>query len=106
MDPIMFGGVVLAFVLSVGLVAAVTRGPHGPGHMRVVGAVFLLAIAAFCVFGFLATFEPPVSAPVRVIYAALGVTSLAGAAWLVRSRSAYMCSTQTSRFSRRAARAS
>ena len=31
MDPIMFGVGIFAFVLAVGLVAAVTRGPQRPG---------------------------------------------------------------------------
>ena len=86
MDPIMFGGVMLAFVLAVGLVAAATRGPRAPGHQRIVGAVFLLAVAAFCVFGFLATFEPPVTGAVRVIYVVLGIVSLVGAGWLVSKK--------------------
>jgi hypothetical protein len=83
MDPIMFGGVIIAFVLAVGLVGAATRGPEAPGHLRVVGAVFLLSVVAFCVFGFLASFSMPDAPSVRIIYTLFGVSSLVGAAWLV-----------------------
>lgn len=31
MDPMMFGGVITAFVLAVGVLGAVTRGPNVPG---------------------------------------------------------------------------
>lgn len=82
MDPNMFGGVILAFVLAVGTVAAVTRGPQAPGHLQVVGAVFLLVVVAFCAFGFLATFEPP-GVPARLVYIAFGTASLLGAGRLV-----------------------
>jgi hypothetical protein len=80
MDPIMFGPAMLAFVLAVGLVAAATRGPQAPGHLRIVGAVFLLSVAAFCIFGFLASFELPGSPAIRIIYAVCGMSSLIGAA--------------------------
>jgi hypothetical protein len=83
MDPIMFGGVIIAFVLAVGLVGAATRGPQAPGHLRVVGAVFLLSVVAFCVFGFLASFSIPDAPSVRIIYSLFGVSSLVGAALLV-----------------------
>ena len=83
MDPIVFGGVIIAFVLAVGLVGAATRGPEGPGHLRVVGAVFLLSVVAFCGFGFQASFEMPDAPSVRIIYSLFGVSSLIGAAWLV-----------------------
>lgn len=80
MDPIVFGGVIIAFVLSVGLVAAATRGPQAPGHLRVVGTVFLLVIAAFCLFGFFASFELPAVPLLCIIYALFGISSLVGAA--------------------------
>ena len=86
MDPIMFGPVMLAFVIAVGLVAAATRGPQAPGHCRVVGAVFLLAVAAFCIFGFLASFELPGVPAIRIIYAVCGMSSLIGAAWTATYR--------------------
>ena len=41
----------------------------------------LLAVASFCVFGFMATFEPPGELGMRTIYAIVGVLSLAGASW-------------------------
>jgi hypothetical protein len=86
MDPIMFGGVILAFVLAVGLVAAATRGPRAPGHCRVMGVVFLLAVSAFCGFGFLASFELPGVPAIRIIYAVFGFLSLIGAGWLATHR--------------------
>ena len=86
MDPIMFGVGIFAFVLAVGLVAAVTRGPQAPGHCRVVGAVFLLVVTAFCVFGFLATFEPADFVAIRIVYCVVGVGSLTGAGCLVTSK--------------------
>ena len=86
MDLTVFGGVIFAFVLSVGLVAAATRGPQGPGHMRVVGTVFLLAVAAFCVIGFFASFELPAVPLVCIVYAVCGIASLVGAAGLARYR--------------------
>jgi heme A synthase len=86
MDPIMFGGVILAFVLAVALVAGATRGPQGPGHLRVVATVFLLAVAAFCVFGFLASFEVADLPAIRIIYAVFGLSSLAGAVALATYR--------------------
>jgi hypothetical protein len=82
MDPTMFTSVIFAFVLAVGLVAAATRGPQGPGHLRIVGTVFLLAVSTFCVFGFLASFEPPSVIAIRLIYTAIGSASVIGAAWL------------------------
>ena len=56
--------------------------------VHVLFALVLLAIAAFCVFGFMATFEPPADAnkPLRVIYGLVGVGCLAGAAWLATPR--------------------
>ena len=88
MDPIMFGAGIFAFVVAVALVAGVTRGPQAPGHCRVVGAVFLLAVTAFCIFGFLATFEPTDATAVRVIYGPIGTVSLFGAGRLVLPRRA------------------
>ncbi len=83
MDPIMFGGVLCTFVLAIVLVGAVTRGPQGPGHLRVVGTVFLLAVGAFCVFGFLASFEMPDVRSLAVVYGLFAISSLVGAGWLV-----------------------
>jgi hypothetical protein len=51
-------------------------------------AAVLLMLAAFCVFGFLASFEPTDNALVfRIGYAIIGIGSLAGAGVLVRSAS-------------------
>ena len=51
-------------------------------------AAVLLMLAAFCVFGFLASFEPTDNALVfRIGYAIIGIGCLVGAAVLVRSAS-------------------
>jgi len=50
---------------------------------RVFGAVALLAIASFCVFGFLASFEPPTWVEFQAGYAALGCGCLMGVAALL-----------------------
>jgi len=49
---------------------------------RLLGSVLLLAVSCFCVFGFLATFEPLPAAVQwtwRGIYIVLGLVCLAGA---------------------------
>lgn len=51
--------------------------------IRIVIALVLLAVAAFCAFGFLATFEPPSHIPLRVAYGCIGLACLAGASWLM-----------------------
>jgi hypothetical protein len=56
--------------------------------LAVLGAMLLLALAAFCLFGSLATFEPTdtpaVSWALRVGYAVVGIGSLAGTFTLCR----------------------
>ena len=48
-----------------------------------IGSLLLLAVAAFCVFGFLATFEPTDNAIVfRVGYTVIGIGCLVGAGFL------------------------
>jgi len=49
--------------------------------LKLLGSVLLLAVAGFCVFGFLATFEPlppAVQWTWRGIYIVLGLACLAG----------------------------
>lgn len=50
--------------------------------LMILGSLLLLALAAFCVFGFLATFEPTdrpeMFVAFRVGYAVVGVGSLVG----------------------------
>ena len=47
------------------------------------GSIFLLAVAAFCLFGFLATFEPTSNALVfRIGYTVVGLGCLVGAGFL------------------------
>ena len=50
---------------------------------RIMIALGLLAVAAFTVFGFLATFEPPGFLVIRITYAAVGLACLGGAGWLL-----------------------
>ena len=54
---------------------------------RILGALTLLALAAFCVFGFLASFEPSETSrlPWKVGYAAMTIVCLTGAVQLLRS---------------------
>ncbi len=57
--------------------------------VRWVGAVALLALAGFCAFGFLATFElMPSSTRVawHAVYGIAGAACLLGAGWLVWPR--------------------
>lgn len=55
--------------------------------MRLVLPLVLLAVAAFCVYGFLATFEPVAGALAwRVGYGVAAVACLAGASALLRRR--------------------
>jgi hypothetical protein len=48
---------------------------------RIVIVVVLLAVAAFCAFGFLATFEQTGSIGLRIGYAVLGTLCFCVAAW-------------------------
>ena len=56
--------------------------------IRIVYALLLLAVAAFSVFGFLATFEPSDHNILvwRVGYAAVGIGAIVAAAWFLRPR--------------------
>ena len=52
--------------------------------VAILGSLLLLAVAAFCVFGFLATFEPTDNALVfRVGYTVIGLGCLAGIGFLI-----------------------
>ncbi len=53
---------------------------------RILGALVLLAMALFCVFGFFASFEPGFGLIWKVGYGALGCGFLVGAVALVRRR--------------------
>lgn len=50
--------------------------------IKLLSAIVLLFVTAFCAFGFLATFEPPGSIGFRIAYGVVGVLSLSAAAWL------------------------
>jgi hypothetical protein len=55
--------------------------------VRVVGAVLLAGVAAFCAFGFVAAAEDAGAAPaLRLLHGTAGAASLAGAAWLAWPR--------------------
>jgi hypothetical protein len=55
--------------------------------LGIVGSTLLLAVAAFCGFGFLATFEPTTNTTrfviFRIGYAVFGIGCLAGAGFLI-----------------------
>lgn len=52
--------------------------------VAVFGSLFLLAVAAFCVFGFLATFEPTSNAfAFRIGYTVVGLGCLVGVGFLM-----------------------
>jgi hypothetical protein len=52
--------------------------------VRVVLAVIYLAVFLFCVFGFVASFEPPGSPGVRVIYGCVGIASFITMVGIIR----------------------
>lgn len=62
--------------------------PTMPALLRFLLALSLLTFAAFCAFGFLASFEPSASPrwPGQVGYAVLGVAGLTGAIRLLRPK--------------------
>lgn len=55
--------------------------------VAILGSLFLLAIAAFCAFGFMATFEPTARSAeflaFRIGYAVVGVACLVGIVLLI-----------------------
>jgi hypothetical protein len=56
---------------------------------RAVAGLILLAVAAFAIFGFLATFEvrePARQHRWRLLYGTIGLACGAGVVWLVRTR--------------------
>lgn len=57
--------------------------------VRLVAAILLVGVTAFCVFGFLAAPEAGTNAgSFRLLYSAVGVVSLGGAGWLAWPRPA------------------
>lgn len=52
--------------------------------IRIVGAILLIGVAAFCVFGFLASSEAPADSVgfYRTLYSLVGIASLGTAGWL------------------------
>lgn len=56
--------------------------------IRIAGAVLLIGVAAFCVFGFLAAAEAPSEIVFfRVLYSVIGLASFGTAGWLAWPRS-------------------
>lgn len=52
--------------------------------VAILGSLVLLAVASFCVFGFLATFEPTSNAlAFRIGYTVVGLGCLIGAGFLI-----------------------
>lgn len=53
--------------------------------IRITIAVVLVGVAAFCIFGLLASYEPGIGPAVlfRVLYSIVGLASLGMAGWLV-----------------------
>ena len=52
--------------------------------VAIIGSLLLFAVAAFCVFGFLATFEPTSNAMAfRIGYSVIGVGCLVGIGFLI-----------------------
>jgi hypothetical protein len=57
--------------------------------VRIAALMLLLTVAGFCIFGFLATFEPvdrSTQVLWRIIYGAVILACLAQALWLVRRK--------------------
>lgn len=57
--------------------------------LKIIGSLALLAVLAFCVFGFMATFEPldaSTQLTWRVIYGLAGLASVGGIVFLLRRR--------------------
>lgn len=57
-----------------------------PRIARVLVATVLLAIVAFCAFGFLATFEPPGFVAMRIGYGIVGLACFGGAVWALLAK--------------------
>lgn len=53
---------------------------------RIVIILMLLPVIAYCIFGVLATFEPPGSVGWRVAYIVIGMASLAAGSWALVAR--------------------
>jgi hypothetical protein len=51
-----------------------------PMFVRLAVALILLGVVAFCIVGFMATYEPPGFPVWRLVYGVAGLTCLAGAA--------------------------
>jgi hypothetical protein len=57
-----------------------------PLILRILIGLALLPFAAFCAFGFLATFEPPGHVSLRIAYGIIGLACLVGMAWIAWPR--------------------
>lgn len=54
--------------------------------IRAAVAFVLLGVTTFCIFGFLATYEPPGFPAWRLIYGVAGLMALAGVGWVLARR--------------------
>jgi hypothetical protein len=88
MSPYLVLGIDVSLIL-VGLTFGyLAPGERMPWLLRVPVVLLVLALAAFCSFGFLATFEPPGFPAMRVVYGTVGITSLIVAGWLLSAEQA------------------
>jgi hypothetical protein len=83
MDLTVSFGILSAFALSSGVVVAKAVGRRVPRALRYLAALILFAFAGFCVFGFMATYEPPDYPVVRLTYGVLFAGCSFGMAWLL-----------------------
>ena len=90
-----FGGFVLAGAAGFLLARRVPSPTTSTGVLilalaRILASILLLAVAGFCVFGFMATFEPldPGAQLVgRIFYGAVGGACVAATVWILVARS-------------------
>ena len=56
--------------------------------LRIVVGILLLLVAGFCVFGFMASFEPGIDPwhVTKAVYGVVGIGCLAAAGWLIFRR--------------------
>lgn len=53
-----------------------------PIYIRVIFCVILLFAVGYCVFGYLATYEPPGTPMLRGVYGVSGALALLGIGWI------------------------
>jgi hypothetical protein len=88
MSPYLVLGIDVSLILGGLAIGSLVSGVRMPWLLRVPVALLVLALAAFCSFGFLATFEPSGFPAMRVVYGTVGIASLIGAGWLLSAERA------------------